>query len=189
MKPMRDDTVASAPPTPWRLLGVFAWISTVTVGGGYAMVPVIGSALEKRGWIGEEEFFGLFATAQSFPGPLAFTTALIVGKKLCGPAGAAAAGLGVVIPPFLAIIAVGALLGRFGEIPAVKAFLDGAGATVPGLVAAMIWKMAKGRAWNAGRVVGLLALAAALILAPKASLPIFFAGIALLYLMEKRWAS
>jgi chromate transporter len=153
------------------------------------MVPVIGSALEKRGWIEEKEFYELFATAQSFPGPLAFTTAIIVGKKLSGPAGACAAAVGVVIPPFLAIVLVGALIGRFGELPAVAAFLDGAGATVPGLVAAMILKMAKGRDWNANRAIGTAALAAGLVLAPKASLPVFFAGVALLYLMERRWAS
>jgi chromate transporter len=188
----KDTPKASIPaaprkaPTPWRLFGIFCQISAVTIGGGYAMVPVIGRSLEKRGWIEEKEFYDLFAAAQSFPGPLAFTTAIIVGKRLCGAAGAAAAAVGVVIPPFLAIILVGALIGRFGSLPAVAAFLDGAGATVPGLVGAMIWKMTKGREWNALRVAGTLVLALGLVLAPKASLPIFFAGIAILYLMERR---
>jgi chromate transporter len=176
-------------PSPGSLFGVFFWISAVTVGGGYAMVPVFESALEKRGWIDEKEFYELFATAQSFPGPLAFTTAIVVGKRLCGRLGAWAAAVGVVVPPFLAIILVGALIGRFGELPAVQAFLDGAGATVPGLVAAMIWKMAKGRAWGLRKVLSTLALAACLILAPKASLPVFLAGIAILYATERRWAS
>jgi hypothetical protein len=60
---------------------------------------------------------------------------------------------------------------------------------VPGLVAAMIWKVSKNRAWNLPRAAGALALAAGLILAPKAALPIFFAGIVILYAMEKRWSS
>jgi chromate transporter len=180
---------AKIKPTPLRLFGVFAWISAVTIGGGYAMVPVMGSALEKRGWTTEEEFYDLFAAAQSFPGPLAYTTALVAGRKLCGPAGAAASGVGVVLPPFIAIVAVAALIGQFGEQPAVKAFLDGAGATVPGLVAAMIWRLAKGRAWTAVRIAGTLGIATLLILAPKASLPIFLGACALLYLVEKRWNS
>jgi chromate transporter len=185
----KNDSNTPKKPTPWRLFGVFCRISTVTIGGGYAMVPIIGTSLDKREWIEEKEFYELFAVAQSFPGPLAFTTAIVVGKRLCGVAGAFAAAVGVVIPPFLAIILVGALIGRFGSLPAVRAFLDGAGATVPGLVAAMIWKMTKGRAWNAGRVAGTLILALGLVLAPKASLPIFFAGIGILYLMERRWSS
>jgi chromate transporter len=153
------------------------------------MVPVIQSSLEKRGWIDEKEFYELFAVAQSFPGPLAFTTAIIVGKRLGGPIGATAAAIGVVLPPFFAIVLVGSLIGRFGSLPAVAAFLDGAGATVPGLVAAMIWKLSKNRDWNLLRAAGALALAAGLILASKASLPIFFAGVALLYVMERRWSS
>jgi chromate transporter len=186
---MRDKGNAKTEPSPLRLFGVFAWISAVTIGGGYAMVPVIGSTLEKRGWIEEEEFYDLFAAAQSFPGPLAYTTSLVVGRKLGGPAGAAASAIGVVLPPFIAIVAVATLLGRFGELPPVKAFLDGAGATVPGLVAAMIWKLTKGRSWTIARAVGTLAVAAALILAPRASLPIFLGSCAILYLVEKRWNS
>jgi chromate transporter len=176
-------------PSPLRLFGVFAWISAVTIGGGYAMVPIIGSALEKRGWVAEDEFYDLFASAQSFPGPLAYTTALVAGRRLGGAAGAAASAAGVLIPPFFAIIAVSALLGRFGELPPVRAFLDGAGATVPGLVAAMIWKMGKGRAWTAGRAIGTLALAAALIVAPRLCLPIFLGACAVLYFVERRWKS
>jgi chromate transporter len=152
-------------------------------------VPVIGSALEKRGWTTEEEFYDLFAAAQSFPGPLAYTTALVAGGKLGGTAGAAASAAGVVLPPFVAIIAVAAALGSFGELPPIKAFLDGAGATVPGLVAAMIWKIAKGRTWTVPRAIGAVAAAAGLILEPRLCLPIFLGAVAVLYLVEKRWNS
>ncbi len=176
-------------PTALQLFGIFFKISTVTVGGGYAMVPVIEAALEKRGWTTEDEFYSTFAAAQSFPGPLAYTTALMVGKKLSGPLGAAAAGAGVVLPPFITILAVGALIGRFGQLPLVKAFLDGAGATVAGLVAAMIYRMAKRQKWNWRRILGLVLLSAALILAPQATLPVFLAGVVIIYFGESKWDS
>lgn len=153
------------------------------------MVPVMETALRKRGWTTEEEFYDLFAAAQSFPGPLAFTTALVVGRKLRGGAGAIAGGFGVLLPPFASIVLVGALIGQFGNLPAVRAFLDGAGATVPGLVAAMIYKMAKNRSWKALRIVGTAGLTILLILLPSASLPVFFAGVALIYIGERRWNS
>jgi chromate transporter len=168
---------------------VFCSISAVTIGGGYAMVPVIGSALAKRGWIAEAEFLDLFAVAQSFPGPLAFTTALVTGRKLAGARGAASAAAGVLLPPFGAIVLVGAVLGRVGSLAPVKAFLAGAGATVPGLVAAMIWKMAKARKWTIGRAAATMALAVLLALLPGLTIPVFFGAVILLYLAEKRWNS
>jgi chromate transporter len=185
-----DDSPATAKaPTPLRLFGVFGRISAVTIGGGYAMVPVMETALRKRGWTTEKEFYDLFAAAQSFPGPLAFTTALVVGGKLGGTAGAVAGGAGVLLPPFAAIVLVGSLIGRYGQVPALRAFLDGAGATVPGLVAAMVYKVAKNRSWNIARIIGVIALAVALILLPAASLPVFLAGAGLFYLGERRWRS
>lgn len=176
-------------PTAARLFWVFCSISAVTLGGGYAMVPVIGRALEKRGWIGESDFLDLFATAQSFPGPLAFTTALIAGRRLAGTGGAAAAALGVLLPPFGAIVLVGALIGQIGQLGPVQDFLAGAGATVPGLVAAMIWKMARGRRWTAFRAASTAALAFLLALLPGLTLPLFFGAISLIYLGESSWKS
>lgn len=188
--PAEADVGATASaPSPWALFCVFAGISAVTVGGGYAMVPVIGQALEKRKWLDEDEFYRLFARAQSFPGPFAFTTALIVGGKLAGPAGAAAAGIGVVIPPFGALVLVGVALGRIGDYPAVKSFLEGAGATVSGLVAAMVWKIARKRSWNALRAVSTIVLAFVLALLPSLTLPIFLAAAFCLYFVERRCTS
>jgi chromate transport protein ChrA len=51
-----------------------------------------------------------------------------------GTAGATVAGICVTIPLFGALVPVGAALGRIGDYPAVKSFLEGAGATVSGLV-------------------------------------------------------
>jgi chromate transporter len=187
--PGESELAKPTAPSPWALFRVFFGISAVTIGGGYAMVPVIGRSLEKRGWIGEDEFYRLFARAQSFPGPLAFTTALIGGGKLAGPAGAAAAAAGVVIPPFGALLIVGAALGEIGELPAVKSFLAGAGATVPGLVAAMIWKIARKRSWSVARAAATLGLAVLLALLPGLTLPVFLGAALLLYFAERRWAS
>ncbi|MEN6477994.1 MAG: chromate transporter [Rectinema sp.] len=182
------DTAKNAP-TALRLFGLFAGISAVTIGGGYAIVPVIGNALEKRGWMDEKEFYDLFARAQAFPGPLALTTAVLCSIKLAGFRGAIAAFLGVIVPPFFALILVGSLLGRFGSLPAVRRFLDGAGATVPGLVAAMVWRNAKKRKWTAFRAVSTIALAVALALLPGMSMPILLGGILLLYVSEAAWKS
>jgi chromate transporter len=174
-------------PTPWKLFLVFASVTSVTLGGGYVIVPVMGRALEKRGWMDEGRFYDIFARAQAFPGPYALSTSILVSRELCGFRGAAAAFLGVVLPPFLAIILVGKLMAAYGSLPAVRRFLEGAGAVVPGIVAAMVWKTAARRKWSAPRLLELAAIAALLILFPQASVFILLGGIPLLYLVERTW--
>jgi chromate transporter len=171
-------------PKLFELFVLFARINTVTLGGGYVIVPVMASSLEKKGWMGESEFYDVFARAQAFPGPLALNTALLVSMKLFGPKGLPAAFLGVVLPPFLALILVSGLIQRYGSLPAFKRFLDGAGAVVPGLVAAMIWKNATKRSWNIPRIIETIALALLLILLPAFSLPVLLLAIVVFYCIE-----
>jgi chromate transporter len=185
----------------------------VTIGGGYAIVPVIGRSLEKRGWLDEERFQTAFAKAQAFPGPIALSTAIICSQIILReqraattisgapdaptrPAGSEAgtkaiatlaATAGIVLPPCAALVLVGSVLGRIGQLPGVQRFLHGAGATVPGLVAAMLLRTGKKRRWTAPRAIATAALAAALALFPTASLPILLGALVLFYGMEHLW--
>lgn len=171
-------------PTPAGLFWLLAKINSVTLGGGYVIVPVMATSLEKKGWMAEKDFYDIFARAQAFPGPLALSSALLVSLRLCGWKGAVAAFSGVVLPPFLALILVSGALAKTGSLPAVQRFLEGAGAVVPGLVAAMIYKTAAKRAWTILRIVETIALAVVLIFLPAYSLPILLAAIAMLYCIE-----
>ena len=166
------------------LFRAIAQINTVTLGGGYVIVPVMAASFEKRGWMCEADFYDIFAKAQAFPGPLALSTAILTSQKLCGTKGAVAAFFGVILPPFLALILVSGVIGSIGSLPAVQRFLEGAGAVVPGIVAAMLWKTAKKRKWTAAKVVETIVVTAALILFPRLSLPILLAAIAALYAIE-----
>lgn len=171
-------------PTPMALFLTIAQINTVTLGGGYVIVPVMAASFEKRGWMGEADFYDIFAKAQAFPGPLALSTAILTSQKLCGTKGAVAAFFGVILPPFLALILVSGVIGSIGSLPAVQRFLEGAGAVVPGIVAAMLWKTATKRKWTLPKVVETAVVTIALVLFPKLSLPILLAAIAALYGIE-----
>lgn len=173
-------------PTPAKLFLLYAKINAITLGGGYVIVPVMGSALEKRGWIQEDDFYDIFARAQAFPGPLALSTAILTAMRLCGIKGAIAAFFGVILPPFAALILVSKLVSTYGSLPPVQRFLDGAGAVVPGLVGAMIWRSAKKRTWNPARVAETVILSVVLILLPAYSLPVLLAGIFSLYFIEAK---
>ncbi|HPN91148.1 MAG TPA: chromate transporter, partial [Bacilli bacterium] len=60
----------------------FLKIGAFTIGGGYAMLPLIQREVVDRGWMSKEEFIDLFAVAQSLPGVFAVNISIFVGYKL-----------------------------------------------------------------------------------------------------------
>ncbi|MBN1519562.1 MAG: chromate transporter [Spirochaetales bacterium] len=163
---------------------LFCAISAVTIGGGYVMVPVIQRAVERKRWLKEADFYDLFAMAQSIPGPLALNSATLTGWKIAGLPGFIAATLGILLPPFAAIILLASIISAAGDHPALRGFLDGAFAVVPGLVAALAFNVIRKRQWTVTRAVMTLAGAAALILAGTWAVPVFFGVVVVARLFE-----
>lgn len=65
--------------------GIFFKIGAFTIGGGYAMVPLIENEIvTKRKWIAQEDFIDLLAISQSAPGILAVNISIFIGYKLRG---------------------------------------------------------------------------------------------------------
>ena len=62
----------------WKIFGVFAKIGTFTIGGGYAMIPIIEDELKRRNWVNPEEIDDVVVLAQSAPGLLAVNMAIFV---------------------------------------------------------------------------------------------------------------
>ena len=113
----------------------FFGIGAFTVGGGYAMIPLIRRAIaEKRGWIDESEMIDIVAVSESTPGPIAVNAATFVGYRIAGVGGAFAATLGVVLPSFLVILLVSYVLGSVSQWEAVKFAFAGVRAGVIALI-------------------------------------------------------
>ena len=87
-----------------EIFGVFAKVGAFTIGGGYAMIPIIQRELSSRGWIGDDELPDIIALAQSAPGVLAVNMSIFAGYRLRGVKGSIAATLGAVLPSFVAIL-------------------------------------------------------------------------------------
>ncbi len=183
---------ASPAPRPATLPSVF-WtffvISALTIGGGYAMIPVISTRVTRRGWMAEKEFYDLFALAQAVPGPMALNAAVLVGGKLLGFPGGAAAFLGIMLPPVISIILVTLLYDAVAGNRIVQGFLEGSYGTILGLVAALLIRMVRSRKWRIFEIV-LSALCIAGLLVFKAwALPIVLATIVLSRLGAAAWKS
>jgi chromate transporter len=177
------------PPTLLSLCWTFLVISTVTIGGSYAIVPVMAARFTRRGWMDERTFYDLFALAQAVPGPTTLTTAVFVGQRLLGFAGASAAFLGIMLPPIVSIILVSLLYGAVAHNPIVQGFLAGSYGTVIGLVAALLFRMARARKWRVQEVVLSLACFAALLIFKGWALPIVIVTVVLVRLAAVLWKS
>ena len=107
------------------LFWTFAKIGLFTFGGGYAMIPLIQrEAAETKHWVSDRDILDIVAVAESTPGPIAINAATFIGKRVAGFRGAVCATCGVVLPSFLIIMLISAVLQAFREFPAVRyAFL------------------------------------------------------------------
>lgn len=115
-----------------------------TLGGGYAMLPLIESdVVDKRKWIDRELFMDLVAVAQSCPGVFAVNISVFVGNRLAGTKGAMAAVMGTTLPSVLIILAIAMFFKEFQDIPWVAAIFAGIRPAVVALIAVPTWNMAR----------------------------------------------
>lgn len=140
--------------TKWKMAELlkifysFFKIGLFTFGGGFAMIPLIErEVIERRGWIAKDDFVDMLVLAQSAPGPIALNTAVFVGYKLRGFAGAMAAVLGVVIPSFSVILLVAIFFANIRYNPVVDAAFKGMRPAVVALIVAPLMGIVKGMAW------------------------------------------
>lgn len=90
----------------WPLFLGTLYISAFTFGGGFVIVTFMKRRfVDRLHWIDEKEMLDFTALAQSSPGAIAVNAAILVGLKVCGPAGMAVAVLGTILPP-MAILSV-----------------------------------------------------------------------------------
>ncbi len=171
------------------LFWTFFVISAVTIGGSYAIIPVMAARFTRRGWMDEKSFYDLFALAQAVPGPTTLTTAVFAGQRLLGFPGAAAAFLGIMLPPVVSILLVSLLYGAVAGNRIVQGFLAGSYGTVIGLVAALLFRMMRGRRWRVHEVVLSLLCFGALLAFKSWALPIVIATVVLVRLGALLWKS
>lgn len=136
------------------LFATFAKIGVLTFGGGYAMLPMLErECVETHQWATNEELLDYFAIGQCTPGVIAVNTATIIGDKLRGFLGSAAATLGVVTPSLVIITIIAAVLSSFADIPAVQYAFCGIRVAVAALIVNTVIKLIKQNVKNAAGIV------------------------------------
>ena len=117
-----------------KLFLTFFEIGLFTFGGGYAMISLVREKVLLNGWMTEAEMLNMIAVAESTPGPIAVNMATFVGSTQAGILGSAMATLGVVLPSFIIILLISAVMKNFLKYEPVKAFLLGVRPCVVALI-------------------------------------------------------
>lgn len=125
-----------------KLFLTFLEIGAFSFGGGYGMISLVREAVIENGWLSEGEFINFIAVSESTPGPLAVNMATFVGASQGGIPGALLATAGVVLPSFIIILIIAALIKNLLRYAGVKAFLSGVRPCVVALVLATAATMA-----------------------------------------------
>ena len=113
-------------------------IGLFTIGGGYAMIPLMESETVSRGWLSLDELIKFFAIAESTPGPFAVNTATLIGFQQQGILGGIIATTGVVLPSFIIIVIIAKYVNRFIENAYFNKALSGIKAVVTGMIFAVV---------------------------------------------------
>ena len=128
----------------WDSFRTFFRIGFFTIGGGYAMIPLIeADVVDKNKWVAREEFLDLMAIAQSCPGIFAVNMSIFIGYKLRGVRGCVVCALGTVLPSFLIILGIALFFQHFQENETVQSIFKGIRPAVVALIAAPTFKMGK----------------------------------------------
>ena len=119
----------------WEIFFSFFKMSSVTFGGGYAMLPILQREIVvKKKWMTEEKIIDYYAISQGLPGIIAVNVAVFIGKERKGVLGGIAGALGIVGPCLFIITFIAAFLSNFQNNPIVKNAFSGIAVSVSALI-------------------------------------------------------
>lgn len=118
------------------LLISFLQIGLFSIGGGYAIIPLIQEkVVDYHNWLTLQEFTDIITISQMTPGPLAVNTSTFVGMRLASTTGAIVATMGTVISGFIISVFLYRFFNKHKSIDSISNVLKGLRSTSIGLIA------------------------------------------------------
>ncbi len=104
----------------------FLKVGLFTIGGGYAMIPLMeAEVINVHGWLTASEFLDIIAVAEMTPGPISINAATFIGYTMAGVAGSLIATLGVISPSLVLLLLLSRILVKVIQNPKAANFLNG----------------------------------------------------------------
>lgn len=148
-----------------KMFLIFFKIGAFTLGGGYAMIPLIEEEIvTKNKWIEPEEFIDIIALSQTIPGALAINSSTYIGYRLFGFPGAVVGCLGTIIPSVIIILLVATFFIQFRSLPLIESIFRGIRPAVVALILLAVMKLGKPLPKNAVNLVWVIGVALAITL-------------------------
>ena len=114
----------------------FLYVGCFAFGGSYGAIPLIRDVVLNYSWLTEEEITYMIAVSESTPGPIMVNMATYVGSTQAGILGGILATTAVVIPSFVIMLLITAVLKHTIKHPAVQAVLQGMKPCIIGIILA-----------------------------------------------------
>lgn len=124
----------------WAIFFGFTKVTMASIGGSltaWARRVLV----DERGWVTNEEFLEGLSLCQVLPGPNNVNLSIYIGRRLRGPAGAAAAVLGLTALPLVIVSILTVLYFKYGSTPHVDRAMGGLNAATAGLIAATAFQL------------------------------------------------
>src|ERR1700691_4838924 len=128
-------------PSLGELFVAFATISLSGFGGVLAWSRRM--MVEQRRWLTPEQFNEAYALCAILPGGNILNFSVVFGSRFRGPAGALVAIAGLMGPPLLLFMMIGAIYAHYGDLPVLRRMLTGVASAAAGLMMATVAKMAR----------------------------------------------
>ncbi|RJE85201.1 chromate transporter [Paenibacillus sp. 1011MAR3C5] len=129
------DRSESGAPRLISLFWSFLKLAPVSFGGGYATFPALEREIvARRKWMNEEDLQNILSLAAAAPGGVAVNASFLIGHRLGGLKGSAAAAIGAIVPTCLIVISLFLLYNHFSDSEKVNAALRGIGWGIVALI-------------------------------------------------------
>ena len=128
---------------PPRLSEIFVGFAKISLSGfGGVLAWSRRMLVDEKRWLSPTEFNELYALCQVLPGPNVINLSVMFGARVHGVRGAVTACLGLITPALALVLVLGALYGRYGELPRLRGLLAALAAAAAGLIIATSARMA-----------------------------------------------
>ena len=131
------------PAAPPSLLQLFLGFLSVGMYGFGGVLPWARRMIvEQKRWLSASEFTDMLGLCQFLPGGNIMNVTIALGARFHGAAGSVVAFVGLMAAPFTAVIMLGLVYDRYGDLPAVRHAFAGLAAAASAMVLATALKIA-----------------------------------------------
>ena len=140
------DPPLGRPDSPAELFFTFNRLALQGFGGVLAVAQR--ELVERKRWLGRDQFVEMLAISQVLPGPNIVNLSLMLGDRFFGLRGALSALAGMLLVPLFIVIALTTAYAEFSRFAIVSGALRGMGAVAAGLIVSTAIKLSGSLATN-----------------------------------------